>query len=125
VIGNATYPDSPLTNPVNDATDLAALLRRMGFDVALHQNADRPTMEKAIDVFTRGVPSGSAGLFFYAGHGVQIDGVNYLLPIGARLNAGSDVKYHAVAADWPRMSEAVTSGNVAIVRIYSDTCERQ
>jgi uncharacterized caspase-like protein len=108
VIGNAAYSDSPLTNPVNDATDLAALLRRMGFDVMLHQNADRPTMEKAVDVFTRGVPSGSAGLFFYAGHGVQIDGVNYLVPIGANLQAGSDVKYHAVAADWvlARMDES-------------------
>jgi TPR repeat protein len=108
VIGNAAYPDSPLTNPINDATDLAALLRRLGFDVTLHQNADRPTLEKAVDVFTRGVPRGSAGLFFYAGHGVQIDGGNYLVPIGANLHAGSDIKYHAVAADWvlARMDES-------------------
>jgi uncharacterized caspase-like protein len=108
VIGNAAYPTSPLTNPVNDATDMAALLRRLGFDATLHKNADRPTMEKAVDLFTRGVPRGSAGLFFFAGHGVQIDGVNYLLPIGAQLDAASDVKYHAVAADWvlARMDES-------------------
>jgi uncharacterized caspase-like protein len=76
--------------------------------VTLHQNADRPTLEKAVDVFTRGVPRGSAGLFFYAGHGVQIDGGNYLVPIGANLHAGSDIKYHAVAADWvlARMDES-------------------
>jgi hypothetical protein len=108
VIGNAAYTDNRLTNPVNDATDLATLLRRLGFNVTLLANADKPTMEKAVDLFTRGVPRGSAGLFFFAGHGVQIDGVNYLIPIGARLEAGSDVKYHAVAADWvlARMDES-------------------
>jgi hypothetical protein len=64
VIGNAAYPDSPLANSVNDATDIADLLRRLGFDVTLQRDADRPTMEKAVDLFTRGVPRGSAGLFF-------------------------------------------------------------
>ena len=108
VIGNAAYSNSPLANPVNDATDLATLLRRLGFEVMLYPNADKPTMEKAVDVFTRGVSPGSAGLFFYAGHGVQIDGVNYLVPIGAQFTAASDVKYHAVAAEWvlARMDES-------------------
>jgi uncharacterized caspase-like protein len=55
-------------------------------------------MEQAIDRFTRGVAPGSAGLFFFAGHGVQLDGVNYLVPIGARFSATSAVKDHAVAA---------------------------
>jgi Caspase domain len=108
LIGNAAYSDSPLGNPVNDATDLASLLRRLGFEVTLHRDADKPTMEQAIDRFTHGVPRGSAGLFFFAGHGVQIDGMNYLVPIGARFRAASDVKYHAVAADWvlARMEES-------------------
>ena len=99
VIGNAAYVDSSLSNPINDATDLAALLRRLGFDVTLHRDADKPTMEQAIDRFTQDVSPGSAGLFFFAGHGVQIDGVNYLVPIGARFSAARDVKDHAVAAD--------------------------
>jgi hypothetical protein len=108
VIGNAAYADSPLTNSVNDATDLATVLRQLGFDVTLHHNANKPTMEKAIDIFTQEVPRGSAGLFFFAGHGVQIDGVNYLVPIGAQFSAASDVKYHAVVADWvlARMDES-------------------
>jgi hypothetical protein len=108
LIGNAAYPDSPLSNPVHDATDLAPLLRRLGFEVTLHRDADKPTMEQAIDRFTQGVPRGSAGLFFFAGHGVQIEGVNYLLPLGARFKAASDVKYQAVAADWvlARMEES-------------------
>jgi len=108
LIGNAAYPDSPLSNPVHDATDLASLLRRLGFEVTLHRDADKATMEHAIDRFTQGVPRGSAGLFFFAGHGVQIEGVNYLMPISMHFNAASDVKYQAVAADWvlARMEES-------------------
>lgn len=87
-------------NPLNDATDLADTLRQVGFEVTLLRDADKPTMEQAIETFTRGVPRGSTGLFFFSGHGVQIDGLNYLIPIGARLSESIDVKYHAVAADW-------------------------
>jgi len=120
VIGNAAYADIPLANPVHDAQDLATLLRRLGFDVLLHQNADKPTMEQAVDLFTRGVPRGSAGLFFFSGHGVQIDGVNYLVPIGARLEAASDVKYYAVAADWvlARMDES----GMDVKLLFLDAC---
>ena len=66
VIGNAAYSESPLTNPVHDATDLAAMLRRFGFDVTFRQNADKATMDRAVEDFTRGVPRGSVGLFFYS-----------------------------------------------------------
>jgi len=100
LIGNATYAQSPLRNPVHDATDMATLLRSLGFEVTLHANADKPTMERAIVDFTRGVPAGSIGLFYYSGHGVQIEGLNYLLPIGGAFTQPTDVKYHAVAADW-------------------------
>jgi tol-pal system protein YbgF len=57
VIGNTNYPDSPLINAVNDATDLATVLRRVSFDVTLHQNADKATMERAIETFTRDAPA--------------------------------------------------------------------
>jgi TPR repeat protein len=120
VIGNAAYPTSPLTNTVNDASDLATLLHRLGFDVTLHRDADKPTMEQAVDLFTQGVPQGSAGLFFFAGHGVQIDGVNYLLPIGAQFRTASDVKYRAIAADWvlARMDES----GMAVKLLLLDAC---
>jgi hypothetical protein len=120
LIGNAAYIESPLRNPVNDATDLAALLRRLGFEVTLHRDADKPTMEQAIDRFAQGVPRGSAGLFFFAGHGVQLDGVNYLLPLGMRFRAPSDVKYHAVAADWvlARMEDS----GMDVKLLFLDAC---
>jgi hypothetical protein len=120
VIGNAAYAEAPLRNPLNDAQALADLLRRLGVEVLLYQNADKPTMEQAVDRFTRGVARGSAGLFFFSGHGVQIDGVNYLVPIGARLEAASDVKYHAVAADWvlARMDES----GMDVKLLFLDAC---
>src|SRR5262249_32249268 len=85
---------------VNDATDIAALLRHLGFATTLLLNADQPTMERAVDLFTQGAPSGSVGLFFFAGHGLQIEERNYLVPLGAHLTAPSDVKYRAVDANW-------------------------
>jgi hypothetical protein len=100
LIGNAAYAQSPLRHPVHDATDMATLLRRLGFEVTLIPDADKPSMEQAIGDFTRGVPKGSVGLFYFSGHGAQIDGLTYLLPIGAVFTQPTDVKYHAVAADW-------------------------
>ena len=79
---------------------MADTLRRVGFEVTLLRDADKLTMEQAIEAFTRGVPRGSIGLFFFSGHGAQIDGQNYLIPIGARLQESIDVKYRAVVADW-------------------------
>ena len=108
VIGNAAYLEHPLTNPVNDATDLADILRRFNFQVTLLTNADKPTMERAVEDFTQGVAGHTAGLFFFAGHGVQMDGLNYLIPIGASFKMASDVRYRAVSADWilARMDES-------------------
>ena len=108
VIGNAAYREHPLTNPVNDATDLADTLRRFNFQVTLLTNADKPTMERAVEAFTQGVARPTAGLFFFAGHGVQMEGLNYLIPVGAAFRMASDVKYRAVAADWilARMDES-------------------
>jgi hypothetical protein len=108
VIGNAAYPEHPLKNPVYDATDLADTLRRFHFAVTLLTNADKPTMERAVEDFTQGVAQHTAGLVFFAGHGVQIEGLNYLIPVGATFGTASDVKYRAVLADWilSRMDES-------------------
>src|SRR5262245_41676290 len=82
VIGNSAYPGSPLSNPKNDAADLAAALREAGFDVDLKLDADRRTMRQAIDNFGQRLKSKpGVGLFYYAGHGAQLSGENYLLPV--------------------------------------------
>jgi formylglycine-generating enzyme required for sulfatase activity len=97
VIGNSTYTDSPLSNPKNDAEDIAALLRELQFEVSLKTNADQQEMEQAIrDFGTRLQSKGGVGLFFYAGHGIQSQGSNYLIPVNAVLEREKDLRYKAV-----------------------------
>lgn len=110
VIGNSTYTSAPLKNPVNDATDFAANLKKLGFVVTLKKNANHQEMEEAIQEFGEQLKKGGVGLFFYAGHGVQISGRNYLLPIGAKINKELDVKFQAVDAEIV-MAEMGNAGN--------------
>jgi|GEM_PF-3863951 tetratricopeptide (TPR) repeat protein len=122
VIGNGTYSATPLPNPVNDATDMAAALRHLGFSVSLKTNAGLQTMEDAVREFGAGLKQGGVGLFFYAGHGVQIAGRNYLIPIGARITKETDVKYQAVDAEMV-LDEMAGSGsdmNIAILDACRD-----
>ena len=97
VIGNATYKDSPLTNPVNDATDMAATLKRLGFDVTRLLNANLQTMEDTIEAFGLKLRQGGLGLFYFAGHGVQIDGENYLIPVGELIGSQVQARSRSVA----------------------------
>ena len=122
VIGNTKYPDSPLRNPINDATEMATLLRQHDFDVTLQLNANQHTMERAIQDFTRHVPRGSVGLFYFSGHGVQVDGNNYLLPIDGVFHEPSDAKYRAVSADWvlERMDDAGMDMKILILDACRD-----
>ncbi len=100
VIGNATYQASPLRNPVNDASNISDSLERLGFQVTRLLDADHRTMETAIRQFGRALRQGGTGLFYYAGHGMQVGGVNYLIPIGARLEEEADIKWEAVDVRW-------------------------
>ena len=93
VIGNADYANSPLTNPVNDASDMASTLRESGFTVALRLNADRQEMWEAIREFGDDLSRGGVGLFFYSGHGMQITGRNYLIPVRSDIMAEDEVQY--------------------------------
>jgi Caspase domain len=120
VIGNAAYPEYPLRNPLHDATDLADTLRRFHFVVTLITDADKPTMERAVEDFTQGVAPQTAGLFFFAGHGVQIEGLNYLIPVGATFETTSDVKYRAVLADW--ISARMDESGMAVKILILDAC---
>ena len=86
VIGNSSYQNTAtLSNPVNDAEDFAGSLERLGFTVMLERNLDKRAMELAIARFSRLAREADAALFYYAGHGVQHRGLNYLMPTDARL----------------------------------------
>jgi hypothetical protein len=96
VIGNGAYQTAPLKNPINDAEDMAATLKKLGFKIILKKDADQRTMEDTIRQFGWQLRNGDVGLFYFAGHGVQVEGRNYLIPIDARIESESDVKYEAV-----------------------------
>ncbi len=99
VIGNSGYASSMLPNPKNDATDVAAALRNAGFDVLLKVDADRRGMMDAIAAFGEKLrKNNGVGLFFFAGHGVQISGENYLVPVGDRFASEIDLKDRAIKA---------------------------
>jgi uncharacterized caspase-like protein len=84
VIGNGNYELNRLVNPVNDANDMAAALKKCNFTVIKTINATRQEMRQAIRRFGEAIAIGNAvGLFYYSGHAVQVEGDNYLVPIGA------------------------------------------
>ena len=87
VIGNSAYAGSgKLTNPVNDARSIAAKLRELGFKVTEVTDADRNKLVSALALFSRTASDADLSLLFYAGHGVQITGTNYMLPVDLNLN---------------------------------------
>jgi hypothetical protein len=96
VIGNANYPVGGLTNPVNDATDIAKALRELGFEVIFRKDANQRSMGEAIEQFNDKLSQNGVGLFYYAGHGMQIKGENYLIPIGAKIRREQDLIYEAI-----------------------------
>ena len=80
VIGNNAYADAPLTNPVNDARAMAQALERAGFTVILRTDANQRDMLGAVREFGNRLKGGGVGVFYYAGHGMQIKGRNYPKP---------------------------------------------
>jgi hypothetical protein len=97
VIGNAAYGTKPLSNPLNDATDIAAALRQSGFEVILKTDADQAGMTEAVRTFGGALQrKGGVGLFYFAGHGVQIGGDNYIIPVGVGLASENDVRTRTV-----------------------------
>jgi hypothetical protein len=86
VIGNAAYQyTAPLHNPVNDAHDIALVLKDLQFQVILKTDATLETMAEAIFQFGERLKGGGVGLLYYSGHGMQVKGENYLIPVDANL----------------------------------------
>jgi hypothetical protein len=118
VIGNGTYTSAPpLKNPPNDARDMAATLKVLGFSVSSAIDADQRTMKRLIREFGQQLKGGGQGLFYYAGHGVQMRGRNYLIPANADITSEADVEDQAVDLNLVLglMDEAQNGLNIVIV----------
>lgn len=118
VIGNSDYPSSPLRNPVNDANDIADRFRQLGFKVIHYENTTYLEMENAVREFGNYLNEiKGIGIFFYAGHGLQVNGRNYLMPVDADIQDETEVKHKALDVDFVlgKMELAQNSVNLLIL----------
>ncbi|MCX7028387.1 MAG: SUMF1/EgtB/PvdO family nonheme iron enzyme [Spirochaetes bacterium] len=120
VIGNSTYSMGPLRNAGNDATDMAAALRGIGFSVALGIDANKKTMYQLIDQFGTDFRGSEIALFYYSGHGVQAGGENYLIPVGTDISIASDVEIEGVQLQ--RLIGRMNSGGANTNVVILDAC---
>ena len=121
VIGNCDYQYAiPLSNPVNDADAIAETLQLLGFEVMKHNNSSQKEMKKAIDSFGEQLKDYDVGLFFFAGHGLQVDGYNYLIPVDANIKSEGDAEYNCVNAGRVLTKMEASDANTSIVIL--DAC---
>jgi uncharacterized caspase-like protein len=122
VIGNSEYKHTArLENPKNDAADVAEQLRKLGFTVIERRDLDKGAMERAVRDFAESLGGAQAGLFFYAGHGMQIGGQNYLVPIDAKLTTASAIDFEMVRLDLVhRTMEREAGTNILIMDACRD-----
>jgi Caspase domain/Sel1 repeat len=100
VIGNSDYVSVPrLDNPSNDATAVAGRLRDLGFSVTLALNLDKASFEQRLREFADSLDGAEAAVFFYAGHGLRVDGRNYMVPVDADASNEADLPFELVAVD--------------------------
>ena len=124
VIGNASYSEDlgALKNPGNDATDMAATLRQLGFTVTLVRDANYQRMDEAVEDFSRQLLPGSVGVFYYAGHGVQMGGRNYLIPLDAHITTTAVVASQALDAEAVLARMEATGQGQALTIMILDAC---
>lgn len=121
IVGNAAYPAWPLSNPVNDANAMAEVLRGFGFTVIDIRDANKAEMQQAIAKAHDLLKGRSGvGMFYYAGHGLQLGWRNYLIPVDARLGAAHDVPRQTV--DLQSVLDAFDSAGNAMSIVVLDAC---
>lgn len=121
VIGNSAYKHvGKLTNPANDAEDIAKALRGFGFKVFLHKNLELRAMNEAISEFGRESSNAEAALFYYAGHGVQSKSRNFLVPVNANARTDGDLEYETVNLN--RLLEALDDAKSRTNIVMLDAC---
>jgi uncharacterized caspase-like protein len=120
VVGNSAYRYTPeLGNPKNDAADIAAALRKHGFEVIEAADLDKAAFDRKLGDFAGALRGADAGVFFYAGHGLQVGGQNYLVPIDAKAEEEVRLELEMVRVDTVhRIMERQTASNV----LFLDAC---
>ena len=122
IVGNSAYAHAgPLANPANDAGDMAAVLKDLGIEVILGLDLDKRAFDIKVRDFARALNNADTGIFFYAGHGLQVGGRNFLVPVDAQLQGERDLDFEAVSLDFVmKQMELDREGKTNIV--FLDAC---
>jgi len=120
VIGNNTYPGAPLKNAANDARAMGQTLQAIGFETEVLVDAGAAGMESAVNRLASRIGAGDVAVFYFAGHGVQIDGENYLVPTDFVGRDETDLKHRSLSAYWIQEKLDKTSAQLKILIL--DAC---
>jgi hypothetical protein len=121
VVGNGAYRGcGTLKNPVNDAEDMAAKLTSYGFHVLVTTDATRVEMDRKLREFKGYLATNDVGLFFFAGHGMQIDGTNYLLAVDTDTSSEVDAKHSSLSLD--KVIDTMAKSNASMKIVILDAC---
>jgi formylglycine-generating enzyme required for sulfatase activity len=120
VIGNAAYADRPLRNPVNDAQLMQTALRDLGFQVQVATDVDRRGLLAALRDFEARARGAEVALFYFAGHGAQVGGANYLIPVNAQIRSETDVPDEAL--DAASVLRRIEEGRARVGLVILDAC---
>jgi uncharacterized caspase-like protein len=120
VIGNSAYKAGPLTNPVNDARAMAVKLQQLGFTVIKKEDASLEEMMSSVRDFGSQLANGGVGLFYYAGHGVQSRGANYLIPVDSDIRSEDELATRAYNAN--EVLEKMDTAKNRINMVILDAC---
>lgn len=124
IIGNQGYQNKPLEKTINDAKDMAMVLRNFGFEVLLYTDTDYRTMKEAIRLFGNKLQQNrGVGLFYYSGHGFQYNNRNYLIPVRTDVRSEADIEYETIPADYilSQMEQAQNEINIVILDACRNT----
>jgi uncharacterized caspase-like protein len=121
VMGNAAYPSpDALKNSANDARDMAAVLKKLGFEVILQVNAGRDAMNDAVQAFGDKLGDGAVGLFYYSGHGMQVNGRNYAVPVDANITTEQSVRLQTLDID--AVLDQMQAAHTRLSLVILDAC---
>lgn len=120
IFGNGNYSEAPLRNPINDAESLRKKLEDLGFKCIAYTDAQIKLMEQGLAQFGSKLPESEVGLFFFAGHGMQIQGKNYLTAIDTNFENELDAKYSSLPLD--KVIDVMESGSNRTSIIILDAC---
>jgi len=120
IIGNNDYDSSTLTklhNPINDARAIRKILSQRNFEVIYIEDASRRIMNKKLKLFYKKIRNGAVGFFYFSGHGLEIDGENYLIPVDAKIEEKDDVDTDSISVDsiLKKMQKAGNRLNIAVL----------